>query len=353
MNRFRPSDLTREQANRHLAHAENTREFRLTELAHWMAASGGPIDEMDGSLASVEPLWKWVQTFIDSDAAKMIPAEWRTDESIGFGFIPAVKYRRRHYIAQALPSYILEILQRLEPSTHFSLYNWGGSNHANFNALVYRAGFIVTPELNSLDRWSASGTFDRKRISFEKFFAWFSAEFEDWVTLAANDSRGPSILVSLVDRPLSDFDSLRIPPEFVAEPKALPDKSEPALAELEEYEFMIAARDYDPDDLAAAKALDAAVIHAALLEMDAGLGGGGNITDPAEWLSTEQAEIGLGTVAGATIFVADGAVHGIGFEIGEITKKDWRTLSKKLRALAKSLEVHFAPAQDESWTANA
>lgn len=349
---IKPRDLSREQAKRHLAHAENTREFRLTELAHWMAASGGPIDEMDGSLASVEPLWRWVQTFPESDEANLIPAEWRTDESIGFGFIPKVKYRRRQYIAQALPSYILEVLRRLEPSTHFSLYNWGGKNHAHFNTLVYRADFAPTPKLNSLDMWAATGMFHGKRVSFEKFFSWFSTEFGDWTALARDDPRGASILAPLVTRPLSDFDSLRNPPEFVSEPRVAPDKSAPALAQLEEDEFMIAPRDYDPDDLAVGQPLDSEVVHHALLEMDASLGGGGTITEPAVWLSAAHADLALGSVAGATIFIADGAVRGVGFEIGEITEKEWRTLSKQMRALAKSLGVHFAPDQDESWKAN-
>ncbi|MBH0081822.1 hypothetical protein [Salinibacterium sp. SWN167] len=138
----------------------------------------------------------------------------------------------------------------------------------------------------------------------------------------------------------------------MSEPRVAPDKTVPALAQLEDDEFMIAPRDYDPDDLAAGQPLDAAVVHQALLEMDASLGGGGTATEPTDWFSAEQADVTLGSVAAATIFVADGVVRGVGFEIGEITKKEWRVLSKQMRALAHELGVHFAPDQDESWTAN-
>ena len=349
-----PRDLSREQANRHLARTEATLEFRLTESAHWMAASGGPIDEMDASLASVETLWNWTQTFATSAAAEMIPEQWRTDYSLAFGFVPEVQYRRTLYVAQAWQSYVFSVLHRLDPSTRIDLYRWAGTDHHYYNDLVYRAEFIsdLAPSLRHLQIWVADGVNRPERVDLTKFMAWFSTQFAEWIALAGDDPRGLSILAPLVERPLSDFDPLRNPPEFVSEPRVAPQKSAPALAQLEEDEFMIAPRDFDPDDLAAGQPLDSEVVHQALLEMDASLGGGGTITDPAEWFSVEQADVTLGTVAGATIFIADGAVRGVGFEIGEITEKEWRTLSKQMRALAKSLGVHFAPDQDESWKAN-
>ena len=351
---FAPRDLSREQARRHLARAEETLDFRLTELARWMASSDGPIDEMDASLASVRALWEWTRTFTKSSAVGIIPEEWRTDYSLGFESAPELQYRRSLYVAQAWQSYIFRILQRLDPSTRIDLYRWAGADHYYYNDLVYRSDSKsdLAPSLRHLQICVADGVNRPERVDLTKFMAWFSTQFAEWIELAGDDPRGPSILAPLVERPLSDFDSLRNPPEFVSEPRVAPDKSAPALAQLEEDEFMIAPRDYNPDDLAAGQALDSEIVHQALLEMDASLGGGGTITPPTEWLAQDETDLGLGSVASVTIFVANGEVRGIGVEIGEVTKKEWRTLSKQMRALAKKMKAHFAPAQDESWAAN-
>ncbi|RLQ80182.1 hypothetical protein [Salinibacterium amurskyense] len=317
-----------------------------------MAASDGPIDEMDASWASVGTLWEWTQSFISTEVAEAVPAEWRTDQSIGFGFVPELQFRRTQYIVQAWPSYIFEVLHRLDASTRLCLASAEGKDHVDYNELAFRSQSGSEPLFADLRRWAARAGTNSRNSDIHQFNAWFSTEFDDWHALAKGDPRGPSILAPLVERPLSDFDSLRNPPEFVSEPRVAPDESTPAVAQLEEDEFMVAPRDYDPDDLAAGQPLDSAVVHHALLEMDASLGGGGTITDPAVWLPAGHADLALGSVAGATVFVADGAVRGVGFEIGEITKKEWRVLAQQMRALARELGVHFAPDQDESWKAN-
>ena len=166
---FTPRDLSREQADLYLAHTEATRELRLTELAHWMAASRGPIGEMDGSVASVQTLWEWSIRFIDSRAVKMIPRNQLTDHDIMFGETSAVAHRRRFYVAQAAPIYILEVLRRLDPTTHLSI-EVGDAAHNNFQKLVYRSKsqLETAPQVSDVvygSNWatSSAGFFHRRR----------------------------------------------------------------------------------------------------------------------------------------------------------------------------------------------
>ncbi|CAO1654144.1 DUF3846 domain-containing protein [Salinibacterium sp. NYA9b] len=123
-------------------------------------------------------------------------------------------------------------------------------------------------------------------------------------------------------------------------------------AELEESEFMLAPRRYDPDNLAAGKKLNVAKLHKALLAMDESLGGGGTITDPAEWVTQETTDLALSDFAGVTIFAEDGAVRAVAIELGSPTKQQWSTLYPQLRRLARTLWVHFAHDQSETWAAN-
>jgi len=123
-------------------------------------------------------------------------------------------------------------------------------------------------------------------------------------------------------------------------------------AELEESEFMLAPRRYDPDNLAAGKKLNAAKLHKALLAMDESLGGGGTITDPAEWVTQEITDLSLDDFAVVTIFAEDGAVRAVGIELGSPTKQQWNTLYPQLRRLARTLWVHFAHAESETWASN-
>lgn len=357
---FTPRDLSREQADLYLAHTEATLELRLTELAHWMAASRGPIGEMDGSVASVQTLWEWSIRFIDSRAVKMIPRNQLTDHDIMFGETSAVAHRRRFYVAQAAPIYILEVLRRLDPTTHLSI-EVGDAAHNNFQKLVYRSKsqLETAPQVSDVVLWFELGNIFRGILPPEKISGWFAESFTNWAELADGGSRGESILAPMASRPLSDFDDVPRPPVFF-EPAlgskpgkpVKPEKSPKGYAELEESEFMLAPRRYDPDNLAAGKKLNAAKLHKALLAMDESLGGGGTITDPAEWVTQETTDLALSDFAGVTIFAEDGAVRAVGIELGSPTKQQWRTLYPQLRRLARTLWVHFAHDQSETWAAN-
>ncbi|MGV8858287.1 hypothetical protein [Rhodoglobus sp.] len=312
-------------------------------------------------MASVHTLWEWSIRFIDSRAVKMIPRDQLTDQDIMFGESPEVANRRRFSVAQAAPIYMLEVLRRLDPTTHLGIQMEGDATHENFQKLIYRSKFPfeATPQLSDVDLWFSLGKVFRGILPPEKISGWFANSFTNWAELADGDSGGESILAPMASRPLSDFDDVPRPPVFF-EPKLggkpgkpeKPKKSPKDYAELEESEFMLAPRRYDPDNLAAGKKFNAAKLHKALLAMDESLGGGGTITDPAEWITQDTTELALGDFAGVTIFAEDGAVRAVGIELGSPTKQQWRTLYPQLRRLARTLWVHFAPAESESWASN-
>lgn len=57
---------TREQADEYCRYVLATEPWRLRDLAERMRATGGPLAQMDGSYASLVPLWRWFVAYADA-----------------------------------------------------------------------------------------------------------------------------------------------------------------------------------------------------------------------------------------------------------------------------------------------
>ncbi|NHT17272.1 hypothetical protein, partial [Cellulomonas sp. IC4_254] len=111
---------TREQAEELVQHVIALEPVRLRELAAWMHATAGPLDEMDGSSASLVPLWRWFVAFVDQGCPGVgddeLPAFWPTP--CGFQQdspeqrAAAAGMRRAQVAAEGLSFYVRLVLER-------------------------------------------------------------------------------------------------------------------------------------------------------------------------------------------------------------------------------------------------
>lgn len=76
------SKTTREQAEEFCAHVIAREPFRLHDLARRMHATDGPLNRMDGTYASLVPLWAWFIDYIHADLPGVphdaMPSTWPT-----------------------------------------------------------------------------------------------------------------------------------------------------------------------------------------------------------------------------------------------------------------------------------
>jgi|GEM_PF-4464703 len=111
---------TREQAEELARHVMALEPVRLRELAVWMHTTGGPLDEMDGSVASLVALWRWFVAFVDQGCPGVgddeVPAFWPTP--CGFRQdaperrAAVAGTRRAQVAAEGLSFYVRLVLER-------------------------------------------------------------------------------------------------------------------------------------------------------------------------------------------------------------------------------------------------
>ena len=68
--------LSKPEAEQLLALVRAREPARLHELGRWVAATGGPVDALDGSWSSLVPLWEWLIGFVD-DGLPLVSAAAR------------------------------------------------------------------------------------------------------------------------------------------------------------------------------------------------------------------------------------------------------------------------------------
>ncbi|WP_129586730.1 hypothetical protein [Microterricola viridarii] len=116
-------DVPGADAERYLQHVIQRGPIRLVDLAHHMAATGGPIELMDGSHASLVPLWEWhVQQW---RAGFPGIAEGASSSYAQFlGLTGPTESLRATYAAEPFAHYLFEMVRRYSPDAHWGPYPW-------------------------------------------------------------------------------------------------------------------------------------------------------------------------------------------------------------------------------------
>lgn len=119
--------------------AEALRDFiirrepaRLSDLAYWMRDTDGPIDEMDASLDSLIPLWKWFVWFVNSGCPG-VPEAARPESFQRY--VPNLNTEQRQFLgshalrwraafaSESLEHYVMAVLRRLDGSARWEVFS--------------------------------------------------------------------------------------------------------------------------------------------------------------------------------------------------------------------------------------
>ena len=101
--------MSAEQAAMYTDHIIRAQEVRLSDLAYSVAATGGPIERLDGSFESLKVFWPWYVDF----ARAGFP-------NLHDGLLPAREVRqnaetRPNLAAELVEAYVFEVLSRIDP----------------------------------------------------------------------------------------------------------------------------------------------------------------------------------------------------------------------------------------------
>ncbi|MFT3796893.1 hypothetical protein [Microbacterium sp.] len=119
---MRFSDVDRPVAEDYLRYVRGTHEVRLWELANWVSATGGPVEVLDGSLESLEPLYVWFKRFVDAGMPG-VPGGSAPEAGRLLGWSEVdPDWLRQLYGAEVLTHYLFEVVLRYRPDTEWTLF---------------------------------------------------------------------------------------------------------------------------------------------------------------------------------------------------------------------------------------
>lgn len=137
-------DLTPQQARTYCDHVIARGPRRMSQLAKWMAADRGPVDEMDASLECLVVLWAWYRSFsrrdcpgVEYDGLPSALILWGRDTE------PPLRVLAVAYVLEAISHYVFEVLLRLYPETEWDVCDygpWRGARTVGQNETAIRIG---------------------------------------------------------------------------------------------------------------------------------------------------------------------------------------------------------------------
>lgn len=151
------SELTPGQAELFCEHVVAREAYMLRDLATWLDQSGGPIELMDASLASLDPLWAWCMDFARADylelADTQVPA---TQPELTYGKYLVepgwVRRRKSEVLGDRLAHYIRLVVARLAPGAYWGVFRERRRPLSNLNqqTVVFMPGWHP-PEHDGID----------------------------------------------------------------------------------------------------------------------------------------------------------------------------------------------------------
>ena len=99
----------------------------LRELAQWMAHTGGPLDAMDASVASLDRMWEWYIGLAHEGfrglTEGLVPASWpELAFPLGEQGLSREIARQSHVAGDRLMHYVRLVLTRLVPGAHWDVF---------------------------------------------------------------------------------------------------------------------------------------------------------------------------------------------------------------------------------------
>jgi hypothetical protein len=129
--------MTPDQAAQFRDHVIAREPYHLRELASWLDQTGGPLDEMDASTASLTPLWEW-----SVDLARagflgltdgLVPADDPRLESLQRADPAACELARQsRVVGERLMHYLRLVVTRVHPPTRWDVERTGRAGDSGF-----------------------------------------------------------------------------------------------------------------------------------------------------------------------------------------------------------------------------
>ncbi|MEZ0492960.1 hypothetical protein AB2L28_12025 [Kineococcus sp. TBRC 1896] len=117
-------ELSAADAERFLQRRIGQHPLLLQELATWVRDTGGPRQELDGTLASLVPLWSWCVRFLDAGTPG-VPNTVRDFIWLDDGKPDGYDEFLRYYVAEALEAYVSLVVQRVLPAARWEVLKRG------------------------------------------------------------------------------------------------------------------------------------------------------------------------------------------------------------------------------------
>jgi len=336
--------------------------FKLQELARRIVASGGSVDELDASFASLVPLWEWFVDFAQAGCpgvdSGVVPARWR-DLVAGGADTPERRAefemsRKARVVAEGMEHYLRLVWDRYAPPTSWEIYitpererELFGIHHATGITAAgrWREVNLAEGRVNSL--LDGRGHADRA----DGLVALLMRR-ERWTDLPVQE-RGPSVLAPYLDMDLGPIpEAAAISPVWVW-PQVGPAEVRAGRKQAPGEPVLLWRGTFDdlerPELLGV---LDAGAVTEALAELGFVGPEGAPLDEEGLMVLASQAgqDDGDGVVANvahrdeaaqAGVVVVGGTVRMLQVEPFDADRKTWTVITKRLRALASSQKARF------------
>jgi hypothetical protein len=358
-------NLTREQALEFREHVIAREPYYLRDLAQWMQTTGGPIDAMDASIASLDPLWQWYLHLAHREFEGLTDGLVPSRDPVlaaangHHGWEPA---RQAAVVGDRLTHYLRLVLGRLVPGAYWDLYLQppkGPVESAHQDTVVFLPGhtlrrrgknFVFHVSLEPVPR-VAIAAIDPTAMAWRRS----PTRLREWILesclppeLQAVPQEGePSVLADYLDLELPPMpDIARTTPVIGWLQAPAPAPPSPVLETIRGDYTMAKGPSVGLDDepwLLTPLPPD---------QVAAALTAGGFIddehgdrVDPAALLAGLQVVHADG-IASIDPFVHDGAMRALFIEAVDATPAAWHRTLKPLYSLAEQLGARLAPDED-------
>ena len=332
--------ISASSAQEYVDHIVRRAPARLSDLAHHMASTGGPIEEMNGSFESLVPMWRWFLAQHELGHPG-IPDDARPSMARFLNYSPSVEDRPK-YAAEPIAHYLFEIIRTSEVDARWAADN-SAPRTADFQRpTVLAPGWVPVPAeampfnaVGALVR-EVPGAAEPARFRDRAELLY---RFTDHKVQFPNDG---SILVPLLDLPrVAADDPSRVVPSATEEERVdlHPDRNAGGGDG-----WILADRRADMSEPETARPLDEAVLAEALSKRGWHLDGA-SVT--VEALRDNDTQVVLrDELALLEPFVADGRLRMLGVDMLNISNAELAEIEKDLHALAATVGAHFGAPED-------
>jgi hypothetical protein len=310
-------------------------DTKLANLAHWMRDSGGPVDQMDASVKSVDLLGIWFEKFV-GDGCPGLP----TDGIPQVEGMPAqltAELSRGFYAASHVDAYLKRVAQRIDPMASYEIYEdpkpRGSIRHLATGVKLGTGDFLWNPTPHAVAYQVIT-----KENKYHKGFAPWSKPFASQAPVGfvpASQDRAPSILTPYLS---SAKGPVTIPPRSSTR-GAQDDAVSPEPLGASMTLASVGTAYLGSDNLADLEVLDARRVREALTDAGFTTTNGQAITETD--LLVNDAEFPCNSdddyLAQATIGVHDGALRAVWIDGMGATAGEWDRIVKPFAVLAPKI----------------